>query len=53
MKKIIFELKEKQRLFLELSSLAMASDPTLAEELRKQACSFKEEAVRLANETVY
>ena len=53
MKQIIFELKEKQRLFLELSSLALASDPSLAEELRKQAYSFKEEAVRLVNEAIY
>ena len=53
MKKMLVVLKEKQRLFLDLSELARkGGDLSLANELMKQSLSFKEEAWRLANEAI-
>ena len=50
MKNKIFELKEKQKLFSNLSELAKKGGKFfLADELKKQSLSFKEEAWRLAN----
>ena len=53
MKKLLTVLKEKQKLFLNLSELARkGGDLNLANELMKQSLSFKEEAWRLTNEAI-